>query len=47
MKLAEAAQVLGISLEDVTLPGLKNRFANLTMSFDPEKVSYASFIVAA
>ncbi len=38
MKLAEAAQVLGISLEDVTLPTLKHTYSNLAMSWDPEKV---------
>lgn len=38
MKLHEAAEILGISLEEVTPDILKTTFKKLTMSFDAEKV---------
>ncbi len=44
MKLAEAAHILGISLEEVTTHSLNNTFKKLNMSWDPENVRYLQFI---
>ena len=38
MKLEEAASILGISLEDITIDGLKQTYKKLAMALDPEKV---------
>ncbi len=40
MKLAEAAHILGISLEDVTIDSLNKTYKKLVMTWDPEKVSH-------
>lgn len=39
MKLAEAAAILGISLDDVTTDSLRQQYRKLIMSWDPETVS--------
>lgn len=39
MKLEEAASILGVSLEDITVDGLKQTYKKLALSWDPEKVS--------
>ncbi len=44
MKLAEAASVLGISLEEVTTDSLKQQYRKLMMSWDPDKVISQYFI---
>jgi hypothetical protein len=38
MKLAEAADILGISLEEVTVDSLKQTYKKLMTSWDNEKV---------
>jgi hypothetical protein len=38
MKLEEAASILGISLEDITIDGLKQTYKKLAMALDPEQV---------
>ena len=38
MKLEEAAAILGVSLEDITLDGLKQTYKKLAVALDPEKV---------
>ena len=38
MKLEEAANILGISLDDITVDLLKQTYKKLAMTFDPEKV---------
>jgi hypothetical protein len=38
MKLEEAASILGVSLEDITIDGLKQTYKKLAMAWDPEKV---------
>ncbi len=38
MRLEEAASVLGISLDDITLDSLKQTFKKLSIIWDPEKV---------
>jgi preprotein translocase subunit Sec63 len=42
MKLAEAASILGISLEDVTTDSLKQQYRKLIISWDPDTVSSVS-----
>mmetsp|Transcript_19660 Transcript_19660/g.42689 ORF Transcript_19660/g.42689 Transcript_19660/m.42689 type:complete len:1034 (-) Transcript_19660:54-3155(-) len=39
MKLEEAASILGVSLEDITIDGLKQTYKKLAMAWDPEKSS--------
>lgn len=39
MKLEEAASILGVSLEDITIDGLKQTYKKLALAWDPEKVS--------
>lgn len=41
MKLEEAAAILGVSLEDITIDGLKQTYKKLAMAWDPEKVGFA------
>lgn len=38
MKLEEAASILGVSLEDITIDGLKQTYKKLALAWDPEKV---------
>ncbi len=40
MKLEEAASILGVSLEDITIDGLKQTYKKLALAWDPEKVRY-------
>jgi hypothetical protein len=47
MKLAEAAHVLGISLEDVTIDILNKTYKKLVMTWDPEKVLCMLFLTDA
>ena len=42
MKLEEAASILGVSLEDITIDGLKQTYKKLALAWDPEKVRYSS-----
>eukprot|EP01032_Pedospumella_encystans_P021186 gene21186-24046_t len=37
MKLEEAASILGVSLEDITIDGLKQTYKKLALAWDPEK----------
>jgi hypothetical protein len=38
MKLEEAASILGVSLEDITVDGLKQTYKKLALTWDAEKV---------
>jgi len=38
MKLREAANILGVSLDDLTVDGLKLTYRKLLLAWDPEKV---------
>ena len=38
MKLDEAAAILGVSLEDITIDGLKQTYKKLAHAWDPSKV---------
>jgi hypothetical protein len=38
MKLEEAATILGVSLDDITVDGLKQTYKKLASSWEPEKV---------
>ena len=38
MKLEEAASILGVSLEDITIDGLKQTYKKLALTLDPENV---------
>ena len=41
MKLDEAAAILGVSLEDITIDGLKQTYKKLAHAWDPSKVEVA------
>ena len=45
MKLEEAAAILGVSLEDITIDGLKQTYKKLALTWDPEKVNCSSSVV--
>jgi hypothetical protein len=46
MKLEEAASILGVSLEDITVDGLKQTYKKLALTWDAEKVGWLSNIPA-
>ncbi len=39
MRLEEAAEILGLSLDDITLDDLKQTYKKLSIVWDPEKVA--------
>jgi hypothetical protein len=45
MKLAEAAAILGISLEEVTTDSLKHQYKKLIMAWDPDSVLFPFKII--
>lgn len=38
MKLEEAASILGVSLDDITVDGLKQTYKKLALAWESEKV---------
>ena len=38
MKLEEAAAILGVSLDDITVDSLKQTYKKLALAWDPSKV---------
>ncbi len=40
MKLEEAASILGVSLDEITIDGLKQTYKKLAVAWNPEKVKY-------